>query len=246
MFIDLSAQAIAYSFSSNVLFSDIASSAYAGGLEEGNTWKRGFELKGGITFRLYKNWLILDASINYDERKALEVFTFPFGEESQQIPRINNVFAFGNVPTSPQSKGFYSHGTQYIHFPNFKYSHITIVPKVIFGHLFSVEAGIGFFGGILLNRNQLIFGEEYFPWSSDFDPPYNVYGEVRYHRYNFGWMSEFSLNYQIHKTWQIGLVGKSYQALARLNDTFVAKNILKSNTRWIAYTLGINLKYILN
>lgn len=238
-------QVSSYDFSINILFSDISSLAYDGAVEESNSWKRGFEFRSGVTFNIYKKWSVLDIALSYNERKALEFFPFPFGEEGQQFGNINSVFAYGDVPTSPQHKDFYTSVFEYIHFPNFKYLHLSLIPKLrLSHHKFSFEGGVGFFGGLLVNRNQLIFGEEYFPWAAfDFGPPHNVYGDVRYHRYDFGWVTDISFHYKINDLWKIGIAGKSYQSLVRLNDTFVAPT-LYHNTRWIAYTLGLEVTYL--
>ena len=236
----LNAQPYAPSISSGIVVSDIASKDK--NYSDGNTWKKGY----WISFRnpiLKKKWFFVDTGLTYQERKALEVFALPFGENNTATGSTTNMWIFSQYPTSPQSEGFYTHGNEYIHLPNFKYLYLEIVPKVIFGNKIRCEVGVGLFNGILLNRRRLFFGREDFPNFDDFfEPPFNVFGEVRYHRYDFGWIPEIKGSYALSEKLRLGIIAKSHQSLVRLNDTFVAP-ALALNMRWSAFSGGLLLEY---
>ncbi|MEZ4886851.1 MAG: hypothetical protein R3E32_19135 [Chitinophagales bacterium] len=180
--------------------------------------------------------------MTYQERKALEVFHFPFGDESQQVAGVTGMWIFAKYPTSPQSEIF---DPEIDHpFPNFRYLNLEFIPMFEIGQKLKLRAGFGLFGGILLNPAQMTFGREDFPRDDAFfEPPFNVYGEVSYHEYDFGYLPKIAISYPINGKMNIGASAKAYLSRVRLNDTFVAPRNLQWNIRWESFLVGLDFQY---
>ena len=226
-----------------IQYSDILSAK--AGYTNGNTWKRGVWTSIGTDYKILK-WLAIEGNITYQERKPLEVFVFPWGD-SMGINREGYAkWIFSKYPTSPQSKTFREPGGyRFIQFPNFKYAGLEIIPVFKFGRRVEWSVGVGLFGSILLNRNLLIFGKEYFPHEQFFfGPPFYVYGTVSYHRYDYGWIPKISCAYPLNTKTKIGVSFKSYQSRVRLNDNFAhGRTSLGFDMRWTAFLAGIDMQY---
>ena len=212
---------------------------------DGNTWKRGVWGTLGTDYKILK-WLAIEGNITYQERKPLEVFTFPWGDSTSMGKEGNFTLTFSEYPTSPQSKKFREPGgLRFTQFPNFKYLNIEIIPLFRFGRRIEWSVGVGLFGGILLNRNLLIFGKEHFVHQQFFfGPPFYASGTVSYHRYDYGWIPKISCAYPLNAKTKIGVSVKSYQSRVRLNDNFAhGRTSLGFDMRWTAFLAGIDVQY---
>jgi hypothetical protein len=241
----LNAQVSSVSLKAGILFSDISSIGYLGELEKGNSAKRGFFLQTNAEYHLSKRRMVLDFGLNYNERKALEVFVFNLGEPGT-VQNAVGTFIYSMVPTSPQSEGFYTHGRDYPHFKNFKYLHFQLIPKFVLGKKERLKMGLGMFAGLLLNRSRVIFGQKDFPWATDFEEPFNISGQNEYNDFDAGLVAnvEYELPIRIKENWRIGISSSARYSFVRLNDTFPDKNYA-SNMRWIIAEGGIFVRYTL-
>ncbi len=232
-----SAQFSSPSFSFGLVYSDIKSSIED--FENGNTWRRGGWASISTDYAI-KKWLCLEGTLTYQERKALEVFPFPFGDSTQQDYGFN-MWIFSKYPTSPQNNNF--NEELFIHFPNFKYLTIEFIPKIVFGSKWKFSAGIGFFYGQLLNKDEVKVTRRELPNALGFfEPPFNLYGEVHYHSVDYGWIPKLSAIWQVNEKLTLGIMVKSYQSSERLNDTFVDPD-LRLNMRWTAVLGGLSVQY---
>lgn len=230
----LTAQSDFVRIKSGVLFSDIKSLASDGAYEEGNDTKRGWQVSLGYSRKVHK-FLNLEVDLSYNERKALEVFPFSFGLN----PIVPSLWLYSSVPTSPQSEGFDWEEYNFKHFPNFKYMHVSLLPKLIFGSRIRGEFGAGLFAGYLLNQRQIIFDKEDFLWAaSDFEPPFNVHGEVSYHRFDWGIKANSAVEYWFSEKTGLGISGSYMHSLTRVNDTFVDQ-FLDFNLRWVIWSFEV-------
>lgn len=238
--IQASAQFSPPKLSLGIQYSDILSitTDYA----EGNAWKRGVWGTLGTEYKILP-WLAVEGNITYQERKPLEVFVFRSRDSTGTAGEGHYKWVFAKHPTSPQSKLFNNSFYKYIVFPNFKYLDLEVIPVFKFGKKVEWSVGVGIFVGILLNRDQLIFGKEYFPSEQFFfGPPFYVYGTVSYHRYDYGWIPKISCAYPINPKTKIGITFKSYQSRVRLNDNF-AYSTLVWNIRWTSFLGGLDIQY---
>lgn len=240
--IDSSAQFSIPKLSMGVQYSDVIS--YFDYYTDGNTWKRGIWASIATEYVIQK-WIAVEINITYQERKPLEVFAFPFGDSTGMTGEGAYKFIISKYPTSPQSKIFFNSNKRYIQFPNFKYLDVEIIPIFKFGKKVEWRAGVGIFGGILLNQDLLIFGKEHFPaFEPNFRPPFSAYGTVSYHRYDYGWIPKISCTYPINAKTKIGLSFKSYQSRVRLNDNFAhSRTSLHFDMRWTAFLAGVDIQH---
>ncbi len=240
--LDTFAQFFPPKLSFGIQYSDILSISET--YTDGNTWKRGIWGSIGTDYKIFK-WVTVQGNITYQERKPLEVFSFPWGDSTMSREGAFQ-WTFSKYPTSPQSKQFSDpDGLRFIQFPNFKYLGIEIIPLFQFGKKVEWSVGVGLFSSILLNRDLLVFGKEYFPHQQfAFGPPFYVYGTVSYHRYDYGWMPKISCIYPINAKTKIGLSVKSYQSRVRLNDNFAhSRSSLVYDMRWTAFLAGLDVQY---
>ena len=207
---------------------------------EGNTWRRGFWVTLKQNQKVCK-WFGVSTGLTYQERIPLEVFSFNWGL-NEGFPGVSTRYTFGKWPNNPQNKMF--NKDTYVRFPNFRYINLEVIPNITIGNDFSITIGIGLFGGLLLNRDATTVTKDDLPETLHifFDPPQNLYGEFTYHRYDFGWIPQLNIDYQINDKFKIGILFKSYQSLIRLNDNFVDKDLV-FNMRWIAHAYGLNIQY---
>ncbi len=229
--------------SAGVLRSDVISDSGDDIYGKGNTPKIGKWINAGINIDFFR-YFSLETAIVYQERKALEVFDFLSGDSLQQILGVGGHWVFSEWPTSPQSKGFEE--PRYIHFPNFKYLNFEVIPKFKFGRKIEVEAGLGLFYGILLNQNKVTVTKDDLPHGAGFfAPPFNVYGDVKYHKNDFGFVPKIGVHFQIPKSkFDIGLSFKYYHSKMRMNDTFVYSDPFeKDNVFWRVLFAGFELRY---
>ncbi len=208
------------SFSAGILRSDIVS--YSDFYRQGNTPKYGFWTTAGVDFKLRKH-IAIETNLTYQERKPLEVFPF-------------EGIGFWKYPTSKQSPGY---RPEFPIFPNFKYLHLELVPVFENGHKLKTQIGVGFFYGVLINRDETTRGQSDFPLEQDFfGPPFYTHGEIFYHRQDYGFLPKASLTYQVNSRLGIGINVKSYQSIVRLNDTNIYSS-LPWNARWSAVFGGV-------
>lgn len=218
-----------------MLFSDVYSNDVT--YENCNSSKRNFFGTIGTNY-VINNLFDVGVNLTYQERKALEIFSFPI---ENQGAGISSQFSFCKYPTSPQSDIFHNSVNQYRHFPNFKYFHLEFIPSIRYGTKLEFKLGVGLFVGMLLNKNQVIFREKDFPNEATFfQPPHNVGGEVAYYKYDFGWVPKISFDIRPKENIKLGASIKSYFSISRLNDTFVVQTL---NMHWKTLMIGLNLKY---
>jgi len=238
--INLSAQINAPEIATGILYADIKTRDEV--WKRGRAWRRGSWISLHSTHQFSKKWLCLDVGMTYQERNPLEVFSFGLGDSSMQVSGVTSRFSLVEYPTSPQNELFNT--DEYIRFPNFKYLNMELIPNITLGKPVSFTIGIGLFGGILLNKKQTTFTKEDFPKVIElFSSPRNVNGEIRYHKYDYGWMPKIVIRYSISNNIKLGLHLKSYQSLSRLNDTFVNTKTMAFNMRWQAFAGGLSLQY---
>lgn len=206
--------------------------------QEGNNFRKGFWVTLKQNNRVSK-WFGVSTGLTYQERIPLEVFSFNY---SLTIPGISTRYTFAQWPSNPQNRLFDKE--IYVRFPNFKYLNIEVIPNVKIGSTFSITIGAGIFGGLLLNKKSTTVTIEDLPSLQGFiGPPNNViYGEFEHHRYDFGWIPQLNIDYQINNKISLGILFKSYQSLVRLNDSFIDPQLV-FNMRWVAYAYGLNIQY---
>jgi len=225
-----------------ILYADILSVTSA--LTDGNTWRRGFWVTYQQSHSLNKNkWLFLDTGLTYQERIPLEVLRFPFGNPNNGNEGAAS-FYFSEYPTNPQHKLF---NDNYKRLTNFKYLTLEIIPQVVLEskNNWKFKAGAGIFGSILLNRDQTTVTKDDLPNEEFFfGPPFNVYGEVIYTKYDYGWIPKIGADYWLNEKMKLGVVFKSYHSVVRLNDTFIDP-VLVWNMKWIAIAGGVSFQYII-
>jgi hypothetical protein len=232
----VSSQFLQIDLSSGLIQSDIRGGV--GGINnECNSTKIGWFTSFGIDYKI-KRWLKVKCNINYQERKAIEVFTFPTGGNLGI-----GQHSFCKYPTSPQSEIY--DPKIYKHFPNFKYSNVELIPHFSLGNRLRIELGLGAFFGVLLNRNKLLFSKKDLSIYEQpfFAPPFNLFGEVRYQRFDLGLLPMISLSYRVNQRFDLNIQSKYYYSLRRLNDTFVESAIKSWNTYWSAYSFGLGISW---
>ena len=204
-----------------------------------NTWKYGpvFELGTALAVR---KWFSLESSLSYRERKALEMYTFPFGGGHPQ--GITAKWIFAKYPSSPQSPNFNS--IEFKHLPNFKYLHLCVTPTVSVGRKVRFTAGVGIFGGLLLNRAAKQVTEEDLPLVKDFfQAPFYVYGSVNYKLYDFGFAPRVQVELPIAAKRWIGLTFSSQHSLSHLNNDFVWPDFYsRFNIFWLTFAGGVSYR----
>jgi hypothetical protein len=227
----LSAQHMSYFFRTAVENANYTT--IDGSLRDQNTWKYGpvFELGTALAVR---KWFSLESSLSYRERKALEIYSFPSERESRWV--------FVQYPSSPQSPKFNS--TDYKHLPNFKYLQLCITPTVLVGHKVRLAAGIGFFGGLLLNRADKQVTKEDLPLIKDFfQAPFYAYGSVNYNLYDFGFAPRVQVEFPIAARRWIGFTFSSQHSISRLNNDFVRPGLYsRFNIFWLAFEGGVSYR----
>jgi len=204
-----------------------------------NEGKIGFYADFGTSYKIWK-WISIEGNLTYQERWPLEIFNLS-GERYFETHRL------GGWPTSPQSDLW--NPDVYLRFPNFKYLHLSVIPTISFGEKLNVSVGIGLFYGRLLNRNKLIFGRKDFPASDYiFEEPFNVSGEVKYTKHDIGWIPTFGINYPITNRLRLGISMKAYISEYALREKrfYLSAWGRSNNATWMAFTGGVELRYILN
>ncbi|HFC00358.1 MAG TPA: hypothetical protein ENJ53_06090, partial [Phaeodactylibacter sp.] len=109
----LSAQFSEVGLNSGIIQTDIRGGVKGRTNKDCNSLKTGWIFSVNIDYKI-KNWLKIKGIVNYQERKALETFTFPTKGNSGI-----GIHTFCKYPTSPQSDIY--NPNIYKHFPNFKY-----------------------------------------------------------------------------------------------------------------------------
>lgn len=203
-----------------------------------NATKKSYFGSIGTDYSIFP-WLKVESNLTYQERKALEFFLFPTGDSSSGF---GGIWIIGKVPTSPQSE-YWSPGRSK-HLPNFKYLDVELIPKIEYGGRLKYNIGFGVFYGLLLNRDEVLVTKEDLPgWEGFFQPPFNLFGEVPYHRYDYGWLSKGGMSFQVTKRINIGLIIKAYRSRTHLSDTFIDRASLDHNMRWKADLVGLTFRY---
>jgi hypothetical protein len=204
-----------------------------------NTWKYGPVFELGAAFAVRK-WFNIESSLLYRERKALEMYTFPSGGGHPQ--GLTAKWIFAKYPSSPQSPNF--DPTYFKHLPNFKYLHLCVTPTVSVGHKMRFTAGVGIFGGILLNRADKQVTKEDLPHVKDFfQAPFYVYGSVNYNLYDFGFAPRVQVEYSIAPKRWIGLTFSSQHSLSHLNNDFVRPGYYSNlNIFWLTFSGGVSYR----
>lgn len=225
-----SAQSQSLTFSSGFLSSDFKSEIYL--FNEQNAPKFGFWSTVGFKAPIWR-WVKVESNVTYQQRKPLEVFPFctPGG-----------YFVFIGYPTSKQSKEY---RPEFPIFPDFKYLHLELIPTVEFGNRLKIAFGAGGFYGVLLNSAEVKRDKYDFPLEeSTFHAPWNAYGEILYHKLDYGILPKIGVSFKLNEHLSLGLVGKAYFSKIRLNDTHVFP-VLPLNQRWVAYLCGVEANYFL-
>jgi len=205
--------------------------------QQGNNWRKGFWVTLNQNNKVAK-WFGISTGLTYQERIPLEVFSLNYSLNN--VPSVASRYTFGQWPSNPQNRLF-DEGI-YVRFPNFKYLNLEVIPNVKIGSTFSVTAGVGLFGGILLNKKNATITIDKLPSLEGFVGTPYIYGEFEYHKYDWGWIPQLNIDYQINDKIKIGALLKSYRSLTRLNDSFVDPS-LYFNMRWEAYAYGLNVQY---
>lgn len=205
----------------------------------GAHWRTGWWSTLHSEYRMYP-WFSVGVGITYQERKALETFSFSFGANTTSTRHT-----LSDYPTSPQHPDFYNPDKHYIHFPNFKYLDVEVIPTARLGKKIIFKMGSGVFGGVLLNPQSAKVTQQELPdVQFIFQEPFNVFGEVTYHPFDLGWIPMLAIEYPISKHLKLGITYKSYQSVIRLNDNFVWPfRYNEQNMRWVSHLLGVSLTY---
>jgi hypothetical protein len=242
------AQLTELQLSTKTVFSDVTGrNDFNERIIDANTWKYSKGLSLGANFNIWKNRLSLRTNLFYNERKALEFFTF--GVEGtpdlEQYPFLSRRFTFLRWASSPQSDLFYNENFEhpFIHFPNFKYLHLELLPIYTFsiGEKWSIQSGVGISGGILLNRAENTIGREYFPAFDELFESGMLVGEVEYHRYDVNVMGQLGVRYRVSPALSVGISSGVHHSLIHLNDSF--RESISRQVNWLIITPGIDVVY---
>jgi hypothetical protein len=105
-------------------------------------------------------------------------------------------------------------------------------------------AGVGIFGGLLLNRADKQVTEEDLPHVKDFfQAPFHVYGSVNYNLYDFGFAPRVQLECPIAAKRWIGLTFSSQHSLSHLNNDFVRPDFYsRFNIFWLTFSGGVSYR----
>lgn len=243
----VSAQLTELQLSTKVVFSDVTGVESNQFMIASNTWKYSKGVSVGANFNIWKERLNVRTNLFYNERKALEFFTFRVEgtPDLEQFPFLSRRFTLRAWPTSPQSELFFNenHRHPFIHFPNFKYLHFEIIPTYNFfiGEKWMTQVGIGISGGILLNRAENTLGRDYFlPFESLFEEGHIV-GEVEYHRYDANVVGNIGVRYRISDPLSIGVSSGIHHSFINLDDNF--RESRAQIVKWLLITPSIDLIY---
>ena len=238
----LSAQFTNINISTGVIKSDLHLSTFEKISEETNdvdvnTSKVNYYLSINSNYKI-RHWFYLNGGITYQERLPLEFFRFAPTNEF-------NPWELAAYPTSSQSNIWNS--SRYKRLTNFKYIHFEFIPMLRLKKKIEVSVGIGLFYGHLINHKILKFGRADFPHVDFlFDPPFNVGGQVEYHKDDLGWMPKLTVQYPISERLNIGLDFKGYVSQYRLMkyEPFSLKKYGRSdNNTWMVWAMGVMLGY---
>ena len=226
--------------SSGVLYASVISKSPL--YEDVNPFRYNAWASLGSDFKLIKNKYFdfnLELDLTYQERTALEFFTF---EKPSQVG-VPSYIEFREYPSNPQNE-FYQN-FNFPRFPNFNYMYLECTPTIIFGNKLKTSIGIGLFSGVLINKNEVTREPSDFIEHEDYLLQSGVTGNIEYRRFDFGWQPKISCMYQINEKFSLGVEAKSYHSLVRMNNTTVNSERV-FNFFWVAYTGGVILKYQLN
>lgn len=221
-----------------VTYSNVTSQRPA--YEDINPFRRGWwaTLEEDIEIR---ERFFIDIGLTYQERVHLEYFEFQ-GEPQVGVPFFTS---FVDYPSNPQNEFFNElyNGEKFVHFPNFNYLHIETVPNISIGNKVKLSVGVGLFGGILINRNEVTRETSDFVFPKEFFEINGINHGIEYYRYDLGWIPKVDFQYAINEKSSVGVQLKSYHSLLRLNDTLVDTTVRVFNLFWVAYSGGITFQY---
>ncbi len=208
-----------------------------------NLPKRTYSINAQTTVDLYKNMFHLSVNIGYDERKALEIFPF-YNTGLAVNTAINTSWVLAGVPTSPQNPKFeeFNSYNDFPEFPNFEYLNLAFVPSYEFRFKrLGVNVGVGIFYNYLLNKEDLVFGREWFPWTDFiFDEPFYVSGEISYNTVDFGYIRHAEFSYRVSDRFRIFINARYLKSKAVLNT----RTERYGSQKWRVWKYGIGIEYI--
>jgi hypothetical protein len=249
----LSAQERAVKLSTGILYTNINSEAFWFSTlpqtilnERGGTytypWRRGWWATAESEL-LSRKFFQLSVGLTYQERPPLEVFPFPAGSQAG-VPTIQ---VLGNWPSNPQNPLFSSFESDGIseRFPNFRYLHLEVVPSFRYSvGRFELLAGIGLFGGRLLNQRATTREIDDFGEMAPVLRARKAQSNVAYTKADFGWLPKVEAFYRINDRLSIGVQAKYYRSIYRLNNTLVKGwNERAQNARWQVFAAGLSAQY---
>jgi hypothetical protein len=226
--------------SSGVLYANVTSKRPA---NEGiNPFRYGGWVSLGSNLHIKKYGVFdfnLDLGLTYQERMPLEFFTFELNPQAD----VSSFLSILDYASHPQHE--FHEISSFDRFPNFKYLHIETIPSITFGKRLKTSVGVGLFGGILINKNQVTRKPSDFGDRESHLMQRGVTGNIEYRRVDFGWQPKISCTCQITQKVNLGIEAKSYHSLVRMNDTAVSDERV-FNFFWVAYAGGITLQYQFN
>ncbi|MEM1326497.1 MAG: outer membrane beta-barrel protein [Bacteroidota bacterium] len=221
--------------SGRMVFSDIVTSVYHGSFGDVNSWKYSKGFSVGTNYMMWKDRVGIQTNLFYNERKALEYFPF----------RGPTLVMW---PTSPQSENFNNSNFDpaFVHQPNFKYLHLELMPTyyLSLNEKWRIQSGIGVSGGILLNRQEVIFSPDDFPrvteWFRDrLDPK-----DIEYHRWDVAILGEIGVERRLSEKLAMRLSSSMQYSLINLDDIY--RSSLSDQMNWWTIMPSLGLSYRLN
>ncbi len=206
--------------------------------ENVNPFRYGWLISANQNIQL-KKVVNLNIGITYQEKMPLEFFEFKMATQAG----TSSFLVFEEYPSNPQNR-FYNE-ENFIRFPNFKYLNLEVVPNITLGNRIKTSFGVGLFGGVLLNKNEVTREQSDFVGFKDMFEQLGVEGNVEYTRLDFGWIPKIECNYSINDKIGIGIQLKSYYSFSRVNDTLIDV-IRPFNLFWVSYAGGVSFQYNFN
>jgi hypothetical protein len=181
-----------------------------------------------------------DIGLTYQERPPLEVFPFTAAPQAG-VPAY---VVLGNWPSTPQHPLF--DDARFWRFPNFRYLHLEAEPCFKYSsERLNFLAGIGFFGGLLLNRSETTREIDDFRGIAAWIRSNGVRDNVRYTSADLGLLPKLEALYLIGERLSVGFQLKHYWSVYRLNDTLVSDSDWRQNVRWRVFAGGLSAQYMI-
>lgn len=243
---EISAQLDEFFLSPEILFSDVKGHIIsgAGRIPQPNDWKYYGGVRVGSNWNIWPDTLMIAMSLFYNERKALEFFSFKHtNSDLAPIGGISET-TFGFIPTSPQSKNFFNDHIEYDHFPNFQYIHLEFLPIFMLKRKLIYQIGGGASLGVLLNRNRITFGKSNFQWAENlFTPIGPLDGEVRYRAFDVNWLLYFGVQKRLTDKVHLGITVRFMNSFNNLNDSESLRDLYTYEYWWLCFTTGIQVTH---